>query len=58
MKKAFLETLKPFWLELAIRYYELALSQIHPLHRDVPYIVERINTLQAERRETFPASLA
>lgn len=42
--------LKPLLIELQLAYLHWALREIDPLHADVPYIIVRINYLEAERR--------
>lgn len=37
--------IKPLWDALALAYYRWALSEIRPLHPDVPRIVLRVNQL-------------
>lgn len=41
--------MKPILRELRIFYYEVALSEISPLHADVPFIVMRLNDLKGQR---------
>ena len=38
--------LKPILNLWRLFYYRRALRQIHPLHPDVPYIVDRLNQLE------------
>ena len=35
--------------EAELRYLRWAMSEIDPLHDDVPYIVQRINFLESDR---------
>lgn len=41
--------LRYFWREWKLAYFELAIRVIDPLHPDVPYIVQQINALKAQR---------
>jgi hypothetical protein len=41
--------IRPLLRELALAYYQRALREIDPLHKDVPFIVLRIHTLTSER---------
>lgn len=41
--------LRTFWREWKLAYFEWAIRSIDPLHEDVPYIVQQINQLKAER---------
>jgi hypothetical protein len=43
-----MRSLWPLWRRFLIFYHEAALSQIHPLHEDVPYIVQRLNSLERQ----------
>ena len=41
--------LRPLFVLIVLAYYRWAMSQIDPLHPDVPEILLRINDLERER---------
>ena len=43
--------LRPVLRELRLAYFRWALREVHPLHKDVPYIVLKIHELTAERSQ-------
>jgi hypothetical protein len=43
--------LRPLVREASIAFYRWALAEISPTHEDVPYIVNRLHTLMAERHQ-------
>jgi hypothetical protein len=43
-----MKAIRPVLRLWALAYYRAALRQIHPLHADVPHIVERINHLERQ----------
>jgi hypothetical protein len=44
--RAALRPLSPVLRNIALHWYRWALSEINPLHPDVPFIVQRINELE------------
>lgn len=46
MIKRLIGSLFPVWRMWCLFYYEAALSQIDPMHEDVPALVLRINELR------------
>lgn len=44
-----MKSLLPLWREACLRWWRWALSEIHPLHPDVPYVVLRIAFLEGEK---------
>jgi hypothetical protein len=43
-----MKALRPLWRLWALTWYRWALSEIHPLHDDVPHIVHTIRRLETE----------
>ena len=41
-----MKSLYPLWRELALRWWRWALSEIDPMHPDLPKIVHRIRELE------------
>jgi hypothetical protein len=44
-----MNALRPLWQLAQLTWYRWALSEIHPLHDDVPHIVRTISQLEAQR---------
>jgi hypothetical protein len=47
--RAVLNGAGPVWLNAQILYHEWALREMHPLHPDVPYVVQTLSVLRARR---------
>jgi hypothetical protein len=47
--RALLEGLGPVWLNAQIAYHEWALREMHPLHPDLPFVMQTLSALRDRR---------